>query len=346
MASCKPGISSMSLGRAWVHNFPEKLEQAYKYGFQGIEIFFEDLEHLAKRLGDGKGEGNNPALDKDFTMAAQQVRDLCDQYQLEIICLQPFAGYEGLIDENEHQEMIEKVQLWIRLARILRTDIIQIPSNTRQDARVTGDMGKIVADMREIADLGLSFTPPIRFAYENLAWGSHVDTWEAAWEIVERVDKPNFGMCLDTFNITGRIWADPSVESGKNQNAGEWLRASMERMKDQVDVRKIWYVQVVGAERMRIPLSERHPWWKEEQPNRMTWSRNARLFAYEEDRGQYLPIYDVAKVLFEDLRFRGWVSLELFSRTMADPDPSVPKDHAQRGQRSWKLLVENYGLLD
>jgi len=56
--------------------------------------------------------------------------------------------------------------------------------------------------------------------------------------------------------------------------------------------------------------------------------------------GGYLPVLDMAKVLFDRVGFRGWVSLETFSRTMADPDPSVPKTHAERGMKSWKALLK------
>jgi 4-hydroxyphenylpyruvate dioxygenase len=38
----------MSLGRAWVHNLPYKLDQAKANNLTGIEIFFEDLEYLAR----------------------------------------------------------------------------------------------------------------------------------------------------------------------------------------------------------------------------------------------------------------------------------------------------------
>lgn len=75
----------------------------------------------------------------------------------------------------------------------------------------------------------------------------------------------------------------------------------------------------------------------------MSWSRNARLFPCETERGGYLPVGDFAKVLFEDLGYRGWVSMEIFSRTMCEPGEEVPKEHAERGVRSWKKLCEELG---
>lgn len=59
----------MSLGRAWVHEMPEKMKQAAEAGFQGIEIFYEDLEYLAKKYGDS-------TQDENILAAAKEVREL------------------------------------------------------------------------------------------------------------------------------------------------------------------------------------------------------------------------------------------------------------------------------
>jgi 4-hydroxyphenylpyruvate dioxygenase len=36
--------------------------------------------------------------------------------------------------------------------------------------------------------------------------------------------------------------------------------------------------------------------------------------------------------------------MELFSRTMTDPDPSVPHEHARRGMVSWRKVREGLRL--
>jgi 4-hydroxyphenylpyruvate dioxygenase len=104
-------------------------------------------------------------------------------------------------------------------------------------------------------------------------------------------------MCLDTFNIAGRVYGDPASPNGKTPNAEEQMRKSLERMVKTIDVRKVFYIQVVDAEKMRDPLVEGHAFYAADQPARMSWSRNARLFAFE-DRG-YLPIMDVARAIIE-----------------------------------------------
>ena len=332
--SCKPAIASMSLGRAWVHNFDTKVKEAAKAGFEGIEVFYEDLEYMARKYS-----GNDDPEESQLLLAAEQIRKACDQAGLTVICLQPFMFYEGLTDRKEHEAKIEKLKTWFKLVNILGTDVIQIPSNFQAEG-ITGDMDVIVRDMQEVADLGLKEDPPVRFAYESLCWGTFVDTWESLWEVVTRVDRPNFGCCLDTFNIAGRVWADPASATGKteNANADATLKESMESLVKTIDVIKVFYVQVVDAERMETPLVEGHSWHVDDQPPRMSWSRNARLFVYEEDKGGYLPVVDVAKAILVDLGFKGWVSQELFSRTMAQSGPEVPRSHAQRGIASWKKL--------
>lgn len=325
----------MSLGRAWVHDLPKKLDEARAYRYDGLEIFYEDLEYLAKSFPGGLNTQNQ-------LRAARDIRHMCDERELEIVCLQPFMGYEGLVDKAKHQAMIEKLKLWMEIAKILRVDLIQIPSNIFQEG-TTGDRGVIVEDLREAADLGLQQEPVIRFAYENLCFGRYVDTWEEAWKIVEAVHRPNFGICLDTFNIAGRVWADPSAPDGKNPNADEILKQSLANLRKTIDPKKIFLVQVVDAEKMRNPLNKDHIFHIDGQPPRMSWSRNARLFPFE--RSGYLPIIDVLKAItdLDGLNFKGYISLELFSRTMADPDPACPRQHASRGIESWKKLVEVMG---
>ncbi|EXJ78922.1 hypothetical protein A1O3_08422 [Capronia epimyces CBS 606.96] len=331
----RPAIASMSLGRAWVHELDKKLREASEAGFEGVEIFYEDLEYLARTYGEV-----SPAT---LLQASAKLRQTCDALNLTIIGMQPFLFYEGLIDREEHAAKIEKLKVWFKIVKILGTDIIQIPSNFQQGG-ISGDLDLIVRDMIEVADLGLKEDPPVRFAYENLAWGTYVDTWEKLWEVVTRVDRPNFGCCLDTFNIAGRVWADPASPSGKTPNADADLKASLENLVKTVDVNKVFYVQVVDAERMTPPLTPDHPFHVDGQPSRMSWSRNARLFLYEQDQGGYLPVVEVARVFLKELKYEGWVSMELFSRTMSDPDPSIPHTHAQRGIKAWKQLAKELQL--
>lgn len=333
----KCSIASLSLGRAWVHPLPKKLDEAAANNYAGIELFYEDLEYAAKALPGGLTPSNQ-------LLAAQQIRDMCDARHLTITCMQPFMHYEGLVDRARHAERITELRLWFQLCAVLRTDLIVFPSNFLA-AGVTGDWDLLVADMREAADLGAAQVPAVRFAYEALCWGRFVDTWARSYELVLAVDRPNFGVCLDTFNICGRDYADPAAAGGCLPGAEEVLRESLERMKREVDVRKVFLVQCADAEKMRDPLNEEHIFHVKGQMPRMSWSRNARLFPGEGSRGAYLPALDVMRAITgkDGLGYTGWVSFEVFSRTLADQGAGVPEEHARRGRESWEWMAKELG---
>ncbi|KAF5568754.1 3-dehydroshikimate dehydratase [Fusarium napiforme] len=339
MSSFQPAILSASLGRAWLHDFANKAKQASEHGFQGIEVFYEDLEYEAKRLHSVETPSNDQIL-----AAASHIRELLDGLKLTVIGLQPFLFYEGLKDREQHARLIEKIRLWFKIAKILGTNTIQIPANFLPADQLTGDMEVIVGDLVELADLGIKQDPPIRFAYEALCWSTHVDTWEKSWEVAQKVDRPNFGLCLDTFNIAGRVWGDPASPTGKTPNADQDLKDSLDRLVKEVTLDKVFYIQVVDAERMETPLVKGHPFHVDGNPARMNWSRNARAYMYETDRGAYLPVEDIAKVLIRDMGYKGYVSMELFSRTMSEEGEDVPKQHAKRGIAAWKTLTERLKL--
>lgn len=325
----------MSLGRAWVHKLVPKLDQAQKYGLTGLELFYEDLEYYAKEECGGTDT-------ESLLQASKEIRKLCDQRGITIIGLQPFWQYEGLKDRKEHKLRIEKLKVWFKLAKELGTNVIQIPTNFLKPDEITSDRCTLVADLTEAADLGAKESPPINFAFESLAWATYIDTWDQCWELVEAVNRPNFGACLDTFNIAGRVYADPASPCGKTPNADADIAASCKRLASTVDVKKVFYIQVVDAERLASPLVEGHEWYDAEQPCRMSWSRNCRLFYGEEDRGGYLPIKQVCKAFLEDLKFDGWVSMELFNRSMNSPDPTVPEEHARRAAEAWEKLKRDF----
>ncbi|KIM92594.1 hypothetical protein OIDMADRAFT_46625 [Oidiodendron maius Zn] len=329
--SYKLAIASHSLGRAAVHDLANKLDQAVKYGYEGVEIFFEDLELIAKSYLGGFTPENQ-------LRAASCIKELCESRSLTIIALQPFLFYEGLLNDDQHQLKIEKLKLWFKLVKVLNTDIIQIPSNFSLDEPFSGDKGKIVKDLVEVAELGLKETPVVRFGYEGMAWSPYVSSWEEVWEMVELVDRPNFGCVLDTFHIAAKVWADPTSPTGKRNTADEDLKTSLENMKKTIDISKIYYIQIADAEFMDPPIGDSHPWVAApNHPPKMTWSRNGRLFAFED--GGYLPVLDITKAFLHDLGYEGWVSLELFSRSMAEYGERVPEEHAKRGRVSWEKLV-------
>src|SRR5690242_8796604 len=129
-----PAISSMSLGRAWNHALEGKLAACARHGFRAIELFYEDLEYVARTMAasspaPGTTFAGSTEWEEQLLAAATYVGGLCGRLGLAVLCLQPFMHYEGLVDRTEHEARIRKVKLWFRLAVRLRTDLVQIPSN-------------------------------------------------------------------------------------------------------------------------------------------------------------------------------------------------------------------------
>jgi 4-hydroxyphenylpyruvate dioxygenase len=356
--SFRPAIASMSLGvsfhlflpstspahstnisqRAWVHDLPSKFQAAAAAGLPGIEIFFEDLLYLADTYPGGRSQSSNQLL------AAHSIRSLASSLNLELIACGPFQNCEGVLDASKKAEKLEELHLWFQICHTLGTDIIQIPCTFMQESEgMTGDIDIVVRDLQEIADLGAKQNPPFRFAFENLCFGTFFDTWENAWDVVSRVDRDNFGLCLDTYNIAGKEYGDPLSPTGKIENAEVMFKESMKKMARTIDPAKIFYIQVVDGTRLTKPLDENHEFYVEGQKPRMSWSRNARLFVCEEERGGYLPALEVVRAITDEkegLGYKGWISMELFNRSLCEEGKEVPKEHAERAMKSWWRMVE------
>ncbi|KAF7915214.1 uncharacterized protein EAE98_011299 [Botrytis deweyae] len=74
MDGLKPAISSMSLGRAWIHSMPSKLSAASTHHIHGLEIFYKDLEDLAR------AESNSETPSPEALLhAASTIKALCDE---------------------------------------------------------------------------------------------------------------------------------------------------------------------------------------------------------------------------------------------------------------------------
>ena len=86
-----------------------RLIQAAQYGFQGIEIVEDDVESEAAELSGGITDNNR-------LEAAQIIRNTCDKLGLAVIVFQPFRFYEGLLNRQQHEVMIQKLHLWLGIA--------------------------------------------------------------------------------------------------------------------------------------------------------------------------------------------------------------------------------------
>ncbi|KAK9474925.1 xylose isomerase-like protein [Dipodascopsis tothii] len=329
-------IPSMDLGRAPVHELADKLPEAKTAGYQGIEVFYEDLKLLAQSYPDG-------TFEERLYRACEKFRALCDELGMAIIGLGPFKNYDGRVDVARHAHKMEKLRVWCRMCDILGTDLIQVPTNYKIEG-TTGDIDVLVKHMRELADYGLAREPKIRFAYEALSWGTHADTWQRAWEVIERADRPNLGLCMDTFHYAAVVWADCTSESGVVPDADARLAADLAEFARRVPPERVFYVQLNDGQRCLPPLSPAHPAYNPSMKYNMMWSRSFRIFPCEQELGGYLPLERIMHFLLFEFGYRGWVSMEIFQPGLYEPDASVPRVYAQRGMKGWLKTVESLGL--
>lgn len=334
-----PATATVSLGAPGVHSIIPILQAASKAGLKGIEVFYN---HLAHHAASASNSNIDDVSSDALLSAAQEVRQESDRLDLTIIALQPFAQYDGLLDQEQHHRMVRKFELWIQLAHTLGCSIVQVPTNMVKSG-TTGDMDKIVADIVELADIAAKADPVINLAYESMSWGAHNNLWEQSWEVVKRADRENVGLCLDTYHIAARVWGDPCSTTGKTTNADADLAASLKRLVQDVDVKKVFYLQLSDAERLSSPLVEGHEFYNKDQPPHMSWSRNARLFPCEVDRGGYLPALEISRAVVNELGYRGWISMEIFSRYLHELGEEVPTEYAERAMKSYEEVRQRLG---
>jgi 4-hydroxyphenylpyruvate dioxygenase len=141
-----------------------------------------------------------------------------------------------------------------------------------------------------------------------MCWSTYAWRWQDSWRLVKAVDRPNFGLVLDAFHIAGWEFADPTIEGGIRPDGSSRLEESLKELVASVNGKRIFYVQLVDAEKQDLPIAKDtgNPYYNPGQQPRMSWSRNCRVFPYEEDRGAHMPIEQVCKAFLET-GFSGWI---------------------------------------
>ncbi|WP_020683520.1 bifunctional sugar phosphate isomerase/epimerase/4-hydroxyphenylpyruvate dioxygenase family protein [Marinobacterium rhizophilum] len=157
----------------------EKLRAAAKAGFDGIEIFENDLTQ--------------------FDGTPRDVRQMADDLGLEIIALQPFRDFEAMPEPWRTQNFY-RAQRKFELMHELGTKRMLICSNV--SPHVIDDRDRAAADLHELAEMARH--EGFMIGYEALAWGRYVADYDVAWDIVKRGDHPNLGIILDSFHMFAR----------------------------------------------------------------------------------------------------------------------------------------------
>ncbi|MEW1778313.1 TIM barrel protein [Streptomyces sp. NPDC086777] len=197
----------------------EKLTAAARAGFDGVEIFENDL--LASPL------------------SPREIRTRCADLGLTVDLYQPMRDVEAVPDD-EFARNLRRARHKFELMRELGADTVLVCSSVSPFAIDDDDLA--AEQLSELATLAQQ--SGVRVAYEALAWGRHVSTYDRAWRIVEAAGHPALGTCLDSFHILSR-GSDPK---GIEEIPGE----------------KIFFLQLADAPLLAMDV--------------LQWSRHHRCF--------------------------------------------------------------------
>ncbi|MFK0245501.1 bifunctional sugar phosphate isomerase/epimerase/4-hydroxyphenylpyruvate dioxygenase family protein [Amycolatopsis azurea] len=244
----------------------DKLAAAAAAGFGGVEIFENDL--IASRR------------------SPSEIRRLCADLGLTIDLYQPFRDFEA-VPPDVLRANLRRARRKFDLMAELGADTVLVCSSVSPDAVDDDDLA--AAQLRELAEL--AGERGIRVAYEALAWGRFVNTYEHAWRIVRRADHPALGVCLDSFHILSRR-GDPRA-----------IRT--------IPGEKIFFLQLADAPLLDMDV--------------LHWSRHHRLFPGQGafDLGAF-----TGHVLAAG--YRGPLSLEVFNDVFRQADPGPAAVDAMR----------------
>lgn len=160
-------------------SLPDKLRAIAAAGFDGVEIFENDLTF--------------------YPGSPQEIRQLCADLGLAILLFQPFRDFEGGPRERLAQNLARAARKFA-LMQQLGCDRMLVCSNVSPEC--SEDFTTQVSDLRALAELASQYG--ITLGYEALAWGRHVSLWREAWQRVKAVDHPALGIVLDSFHILSR----------------------------------------------------------------------------------------------------------------------------------------------
>jgi 4-hydroxyphenylpyruvate dioxygenase len=244
----------------------DKLAAAAAAGFDGIEVFEPDL--IAS------------------PWAPAELADRCAGLGLSIDLYQPFRDLDST-DDDQFARNLRRLECKFDVMAALGTETVLVCSSVSPDAVEDPDRlaGQLAAAATVAGERGM------RIAYEALAWGRHVSTWERSWDAVRRADSPALGLCLDSFHVLSR-GGDPA---GFAAVPGE----------------KLFFLQLADAPHMDMDV--------------LQWSRHHRLFPGQGafDLGGFL-----AAVLTAG--YRGPLSLEVFNDVFRQSDPARAAVDAMR----------------
>lgn len=235
----------------------DKLDAAATAGFDGVEVFAPDL--VADPL--------SPA----------EIGARCRDRGLSVDLYQPLRDVDST-DPDRFAANLRRAEATFDVMAGLGADTVLVCSSVSPDA--VADPDRLAEQLHTLA--GRAHARGLRIAYEALAWGRHVDTWDASWRAVRDGDHPALGLCLDSFHVLAR-GSDPAPIAD-------------------LPAEKLFFLQLADARELSMDV--------------LSWSRHHRLFPGQ--GGFDLPAF-LAPVLAAG--YAGPLSLEVFNDVFRQADP-------------------------
>lgn len=157
----------------------QKIDAAARAGYDGIEIFENDLLL--------------------FDQSPAMVRKMVADAGLQIVALQPFRDFEGM-PTDKRLKNFARAERKFDIMEQLGTDSLLICSNVSPHA--IDSMSRCAEDLAELAMRAAK--RGFKIGYEALAWGRYIKDYQQAWELVKMADQRNLGIILDSFHIFAR----------------------------------------------------------------------------------------------------------------------------------------------
>ncbi|KUM39378.1 bifunctional sugar phosphate isomerase/epimerase/4-hydroxyphenylpyruvate dioxygenase family protein [Arthrobacter sp. EPSL27] len=166
----------------------EKMQACAAAGFDGIEIFEQDLVTSA--------------------LTPEEIRAMAADLGLGLDLYQPFRDFDS-VPGDLLAANLRRADAKFRLMSRLGMDTVLVCSNVATAS--IDDDGLRAEQLAALAALAQDHG--VRVAYEALAWGKYVNDYEHAHRLVTAVDHPSLGTCLDSFHILSRDWDTAPIES-------------------------------------------------------------------------------------------------------------------------------------
>jgi sugar phosphate isomerase/epimerase/4-hydroxyphenylpyruvate dioxygenase-like putative hemolysin len=246
----------------------DKLRAAAAAGFRGVEL-----------------------LEYDLVMSSWSPRRLAAEAAdlgLRIEAYQPL--HVEAVREELFGAQLRLAQRKLDLLVELGTEVLVCCSS--RSVHGVDDEGRAAEQLGRLADLALE--RGIRLAYEAVPWG-RVRSHDDAWRLVQQVDHPALGMCLDSFHVLSN-GADASAIST-------------------IDVDRVFHVQLADAPRSNLDVRE--------------WSLHHRMFP---GQGSLDVAGFLASLLTRG--YRGPIALEVFNDVYQQEDPRHTATDAMRSTRA------------